>query len=90
MTIPALDSLQTETLFGSETLDAPSFEDGKEPVALQVTAQHIDWWAAPGKVGQIIGLACLEHRCRQQRDGGQHKPGSGASAGTGRRRQRGR
>ena len=33
------------------------FEDGKEPVALQVTAQHIDWWAAPGKVGQIIGLA---------------------------------
>lgn len=33
------------------------FEHGKEPVALQATMRHADWWAAPGKVGQIIGLA---------------------------------
>ncbi len=33
------------------------FEDGKDPVALQVTMHHVDWWDAPGKVGQIIGMA---------------------------------
>lgn len=33
------------------------FEDGKQPVALQATMHHVDWWAAPGKVGQVIGLA---------------------------------
>lgn len=33
------------------------FEDGKDPVALQATVHHVDWWSAPGKVGQVIGLA---------------------------------
>jgi general stress protein 26 len=33
------------------------FEDGKQPVALQATMHHTDWWSAPGKLGQIVGLA---------------------------------
>lgn len=33
------------------------FEEGKEPVALQATVRHVDWWSAPGKVGQVLGLA---------------------------------
>jgi general stress protein 26 len=33
------------------------FEEGEDPVALQATMRHVDWWAAPGRVGQIIGLA---------------------------------
>ena len=33
------------------------FEDGKDPIALQATMHHVDWWDAPGKVGQIVGMA---------------------------------
>lgn len=33
------------------------FDEGQEPVALQATMHHADWWSAPGKLGQIIGLA---------------------------------
>lgn len=33
------------------------FEDGKDPIALQATMHHVDWWDSPGKVGQIVGMA---------------------------------
>ena len=33
------------------------FGDEADPVALRIGVEHVDWWTAPGKVGQALGLA---------------------------------
>lgn len=33
------------------------FEEGKNPVALQVNVAQVDWWDSPGKLRQLVGLA---------------------------------
>ncbi len=33
------------------------FADDTDPVALRVAIDHVDWWTAPGKLGQLAGMA---------------------------------